>query len=155
MATLRIMPRPIFLLILNALYKGFQMRYHLFLNFFETAVKIAETFLWKLAVTFQSHTTVHEVFPWKFSNLPVNTWRVDYYRLMIKLITMHNHPIFLWVKYTRPPSLWISKLSNNYFNISYEGLSVCKRLKEFEMLLSSKKHFQELWTSYGTSYDSR
>ena len=67
------------------------MRYHLFLNFYGMTVKIAKTFLWKLAVTFQSHTTVHEVFPWKFSNLPVNTWRVDYYRLMIKLITMEEY----------------------------------------------------------------
>ena len=34
---------PIFLLILNALYKGFQMRYHLFQKFFEKVVKIKET----------------------------------------------------------------------------------------------------------------
>ena len=37
------MPRPIFLLILNALYKGFQMRYHLFKKLFEKVVKIKET----------------------------------------------------------------------------------------------------------------
>ena len=43
MATLRIMPQPIFLLILNALYKGFQMRYHLFQKFFGKMVKIKET----------------------------------------------------------------------------------------------------------------
>ena len=34
---------PIFLLILNALYKGFQMRYHLFQKFFGKMVKIKET----------------------------------------------------------------------------------------------------------------
>ena len=38
------MPRPIFLLILNALYKGFQMRYHLLKKFFGKMVKIKETF---------------------------------------------------------------------------------------------------------------
>ena len=37
------MPRPIFLLILNFQYKGFQMRYHLFKKFFEKVVKIKET----------------------------------------------------------------------------------------------------------------
>ena len=31
---------PIFLLILNALYKGFQMRYHLFLNSFGMVTKV-------------------------------------------------------------------------------------------------------------------
>ena len=36
------MPHPIFLLILNALYKGFQMRYHLFQKFFGKIVKIKE-----------------------------------------------------------------------------------------------------------------
>ena len=41
-ATLRIMPRPIFLLILNALHKGFQMRYHLFQKFFGKMVEIKE-----------------------------------------------------------------------------------------------------------------
>ena len=39
------MPRPIFWLILNALYKGFQMRYHLFQKFFGNMVKIKETSL--------------------------------------------------------------------------------------------------------------
>ena len=38
------MPRPIFLLILNALYKGFQMKYHLFQKFFGKRVTIKETF---------------------------------------------------------------------------------------------------------------
>ena len=42
-ATLRMMPRPISLLILNALYKGFQMRYHFFQKFFGKMVKIKET----------------------------------------------------------------------------------------------------------------
>ena len=37
------MPPPIFLQILNALYKGFQMRYHLFQKFFGKMVKIKET----------------------------------------------------------------------------------------------------------------
>ena len=37
------MPHPIFLLILNALYKGFQMRNHLFQKFFGKLVKIKET----------------------------------------------------------------------------------------------------------------
>ena len=37
------MPRPIFLLILNALYKGFQMRYHLFQKLFGKMDKIKET----------------------------------------------------------------------------------------------------------------
>ena len=37
------MPRPFFLLILNALYKGFQMRYHLLQKFFGKMVKIKET----------------------------------------------------------------------------------------------------------------
>ena len=43
MAILRMMPCPISLLILNALYKGFQMRYHLFQKFFGKMVKIKET----------------------------------------------------------------------------------------------------------------
>ena len=43
MATLRMVPCPIFLQILNALYKGFQMRYHLFQKFCEKVVKIKET----------------------------------------------------------------------------------------------------------------
>ena len=43
MATLSMMPCPISFLILNALYKGFQMRYHLFLKSFEKVVKIAPT----------------------------------------------------------------------------------------------------------------
>merc|ERR1712004_882534 len=43
LATLRMMTHPIFLLILNALYKGFQMRYHLFQKFFGKMVKIKET----------------------------------------------------------------------------------------------------------------
>ena len=42
MATLRMMPCPIFLLILNALYKNFQMKYHLFQKFFGKMVKIKE-----------------------------------------------------------------------------------------------------------------
>ena len=37
--------RPIFLQILNALYQGFQMRYHLFQKFFGKMVKIKETSL--------------------------------------------------------------------------------------------------------------
>merc|ERR1711928_93648 len=37
------MPRPIFLLILNTLYKGFQMRYHLFQKLFGKMVNIKET----------------------------------------------------------------------------------------------------------------
>ena len=41
-ATLRMMPRPIFLQILNALYQGFQVRYHLFQKFFGKMVKIKE-----------------------------------------------------------------------------------------------------------------
>ena len=32
-------PRPIFLLILNTLYRGFQMKYHLFQKFFRKMVK--------------------------------------------------------------------------------------------------------------------
>ena len=36
------MPRPIFLLILNPLYKGFQMRYHLFQRLFGKMVRIKE-----------------------------------------------------------------------------------------------------------------
>ena len=42
-ATLRMMPCPIFVLILNALYQGFQMRYHLFQKFFGKMVEIKET----------------------------------------------------------------------------------------------------------------
>ena len=38
------MPRPISLLILNALNKGFQMSDHLFQKYFEKMVKIKETF---------------------------------------------------------------------------------------------------------------
>ena len=34
---------PNFFLILKALYEGFQMRYHLYLNFFKKVVKIAPT----------------------------------------------------------------------------------------------------------------
>ena len=37
------MPCPIFLLILNALHKGFQMRYHQFRKFFGKMVRIKET----------------------------------------------------------------------------------------------------------------
>ena len=37
--------KPNLLLILNALYKGFQMRYHLFQKFFGKMVKIKETSL--------------------------------------------------------------------------------------------------------------
>ena len=52
MATLRMMPRPIFLLILNALYKSFQMRYHLFQKFFGKMVKIKEaSFLFTRGMT--------------------------------------------------------------------------------------------------------
>ena len=43
MATLKMMPDPIFLMNQNALYKSFQMRYHLFQKFFEKVVKIKET----------------------------------------------------------------------------------------------------------------
>ena len=43
---------PIFLLILNTLYKGFQMRYHLFQKFFGKMVKIKETsFLFTRGIT--------------------------------------------------------------------------------------------------------
>ena len=52
MATLRMMPRPIFLLILNALYKGFQMRYLLFQKFFGKMVKIKDiSFLFTWGIT--------------------------------------------------------------------------------------------------------
>ena len=43
MATLKMMPRPIFFQILKALHVGFQMRYHLFQNFFGKMVKLKET----------------------------------------------------------------------------------------------------------------
>ena len=43
MATLRIMPRPVSFLNLKALYYGFHMSYHLFLNSVEKVVKIAPT----------------------------------------------------------------------------------------------------------------
>ena len=39
----RMKPRPIVLLILNTLYKGFQIRYHLFKTFFGKMVEIKET----------------------------------------------------------------------------------------------------------------
>ena len=43
LASFKMMPRPIFLQILNALYQGFQMRYHLFQKFCGKMVKIKET----------------------------------------------------------------------------------------------------------------
>ena len=52
---------PISFLILNVLYKGFQVRYHLFQKFFGKVVKIKQmSFLFKLSVLSQPNTTVPE-----------------------------------------------------------------------------------------------
>ena len=50
---------PNFLQILNALYKGFQMRYHLFQKFFGKMVKIKETSFLFTVVDSLTHTTAH------------------------------------------------------------------------------------------------
>ena len=53
------------------------MRYHLFLKFYGMAVKIAKTFLWKLAVTFQSHTTV--IFLWSKIDFTIIRVAIDWW----------------------------------------------------------------------------
>ena len=54
---------PIFLLILNALCKGFQMRYHLFQNICEKVVELKETsfLLSKCLVSIGQHTVDQKV----------------------------------------------------------------------------------------------
>ena len=61
-------PTPTFFLILIALDYGFQMRYHLFLNSIRKMVTTTKVFSRKLAVKFQSSTTVF------FINLSKNGW---------------------------------------------------------------------------------
>ena len=89
MATLKMMPRLIFLLVLNALYKGFQMKYNLFQKFCKKVVKIKETsfLLSKCCISIAHHCTFS--LSKKFSNHnKLGKWGSN-----------------CWTKYELPPGL--------------------------------------------------
>ena len=62
---------PHFFLILKALYQGFQIRYHLFLNSIRKMIKTTKVFSRKLAVKFQLSNTV------KYHSTIVRTFKRD------------------------------------------------------------------------------
>ena len=73
----RMIPPPIFFLILIALCQGFQLRYHLFLKSVRNMAKTTKVFSRKLAVKFQSSTTVTNSmmkFRCNFTILLMYTW---------------------------------------------------------------------------------
>ena len=87
MTTLRMMPRPISFLILKALYKGFQMRYHLFLTIFGKVVKIKQTsfLLRKRLVSIAHHCKIM-----------YSCYRQRLIELCQKKSKEHNGWIFTW-----------------------------------------------------------
>ena len=106
MATLRMMPRPIFLLILNALYKGFQMRYHLSQKFFEKMVKIKETsfFFTRKMDFFERHCNCTYVL-FKLSNSALSVSQASFWTFLeFELIPTSFFPRRNWGWLSTTPS---------------------------------------------------
>ena len=105
------MPRPIFLLILNALYKGFQMRYHLFHKFFGKIVKIKETSFLSCFVDSLTHTTV--------SHGPISRSK-SWSSILIQVLVLFHHVSLGLISYSNLGPNFVPSLASLDYRVRYE-----------------------------------